>query len=344
MRRVDSAALAKLTPVALNLAPPTPFIDWGDLGDVRFGDPFFDQTVERWAGLKPPPRLTRTELAALAGFADARERDPLGLIFHMSRCGSTLLSRLLGTVPDTLMLSEPQPLNALLAGTSPMANEVLLAQALRCLVRALGQRRFGEKTYLLKLSSWNVRRLRLFQLAFPAAKIVFVQRAPIEVMASMNGDPPGWLQLQNDPAAADMLFGIKPDALAGLDAKTFGAQALAAMLAAACEAAQAGALVVDYSELPSAAWTRVAPFLGMPVAAPDLRRMQDEARYDAKHAGRRIFAGEMPERDLRDAMLHGLAAEVVEPAYRELDRLRHMQLAASAAAPADQRQLAAAGA
>ena len=39
-------------------------IDWGDLRGVRFAEPFFDQTVERWAGRDPAP-LVRTDLEAL---------------------------------------------------------------------------------------------------------------------------------------------------------------------------------------------------------------------------------------------------------------------------------------
>ncbi len=323
---MDSAALARLTPVALNLAAPSPFVDWGDLGAVRCNDPFFQQTVNRWAASEPRPRLLRTDLGALADFERALGHDPDALLFHMSRCGSTLLSRLIATAPDTLTISEPQPVNALLAGAPPAADEILLAKALRCLIRALGCRRFGERFYLVKLSSWNVRRLALFRRAFPAAKIVFVQRAPAAVMASLRADPPGWLQWRSEPAAAQMLFGIAPEALPQLDDDAFAAEALAAMLDAARVAAQDGALVVDYSELPAAAWRRVAPFIGLPLTAPDVTRMRDEARYDAKHAGQRVFTGAAAERGADDAKLRELAMQIVEPVYRELDRQRRMQL------------------
>jgi hypothetical protein len=322
----EFSSYARLTPVALNLAPPIPAIAWGDLGEVRFSDPFFDQTVQRWAAAKPPPSVTRSDLAALAEFEDMPDRDPCGLIFHMARCGSTLLSRLLGTVPETLVISEPQPLNALLMGARPGADEAGLAQILRCLIRALGCRRFGEQSYLLKLSSWNVRCWRLFRRAFPAARMVFVQRAPADVMRSLRADQPGWLQLRQRPALAEMLFGIAATDLARLDADAFGARALAAMLAAAAEAADDGALIVDYAEFPAAIWSRVAPFLALNITAGDVARMQDESRYYAKHAGKRLFAGDPPERRPDDPRLHELAAEFVEPVYQELNRRRQAQL------------------
>ena len=37
-----------------------------------------------------------------------------GLIFHLARCGSTLLARLLAEDPNTLVLNEPDVLNTLL--------------------------------------------------------------------------------------------------------------------------------------------------------------------------------------------------------------------------------------
>jgi hypothetical protein len=323
---VYPTAFARLTPVALNLTSPTPSIDWGDFGTVRFCDPFFNQTVNRWAGGQPPPRVVRTDLGALAQFDGAVGCDPCGLIFHMSRCGSTLLSRLLATMSQTLVMSEPQPLNSLLTGLKATADQTAQAQALRCLIRALGCRRFDENVYLLKLSSWNIRRLHLFRIAFPAAKIVFVQREPATVMASIRADAPSWLQLRRNPEMAESLFNIPADAVAQYDDDEFAAHALAAILDTARNATEQGALIVDYAELASATWTRVAPFLGIDVTAQDMMRMQDEARYYAKDPGKRIFTGDPPERRHLDPRIIDLAARIVEPVYRELDRCRRSQL------------------
>jgi hypothetical protein len=324
----DAAApiYGHLTPLSLNLASAMPFIEWGDLANVRFSDPFFRQTIKRWMAAQPSPPVVRSDLAALAEFDSAPGRDPCGLIFHMSRCGSTLLSRMLGTMPRTLVISEPEPLNAVLAAARAGADEMALAQIVRCLVRALGCRRFGEQRYVLKTSSWNVRRWRLLHRAFPAAKIVFVQRAPAEVMSSLRADPPGWLQLRCNAPLAKTLLDIQVATGAEPDADEFGAHGLAALLAAATEAADQGALIVDYRELPAAGWTRVAPFLGIDATAHDVALMQDESRYYAKDSGRRLFTGDPPERRPSDSRLCRLTAEIVEPAYRELDRRRRLQL------------------
>ena len=281
----STTALAQWTPVALTVGERGATIDWGDLRGTRFAEPFFHQTVERWAGNDPSP-LVRTGFGALRALDGEPSLDPAALIFHVSRCGSTLLSRLLGCIPGVLVISEPAPLNALLLADPGSLDGETEAQALRLLVRALGRRRFGdERHYVLKLSSWNVTRLALFRRAFPEAALVWLTRTPHEVVASVLADPPGWLALRHDPAAARATLGIEDPAP---DAETFAVEALAAMLGAASGIA-GKALFLDYADLPRAVWDRVAPFSGIDIGAADVARMRELARYRAKEAALRPF-------------------------------------------------------
>jgi hypothetical protein len=327
---MDLAELAPLVPVALNLNPPS--IDWGDLGDVRFSEPFFDQTVERWAGGAPPPRLLRTGLDALEALDAAPSLEPTALIFHLSRCGSTLLSRLLATLPETLVIAEPRPLNTLLMSDPAEIGEERLAGLLRSMVRALGRHRLGTaRHYILKLSSWNIARLAVFRRAFPGVPLIWLQRTPVEVMGSVLADPPGWLQLRRAPRQAELLFGLPPAESAALDDAGFCGRALAAMLVNACRADDAGALLVDYRELPEAIWTRIAPALGLTLSADEIARMRDEARFHSKDPRRRPFTGDAPEKRAVSDTVRRVTTELVEPLYAALDRRRRAMLASDAA-------------
>jgi hypothetical protein len=312
--------LAAFTPVALQLSPAVG-LDWGELGAVRFAEPFFDQTVERWAG-GPSPRLVRTGLDALAALEDMASLDPTLLIFHMSRCGSTLVSRLLSLLPDLLVLAEPGPINSLLLALPALSDAWEPAGLLRLLVRALGRPRLGEKRhFVLKLSSWNVLEWPLFRRAFPGVPMIFLQRRPDEVLASIAADPPGWLALRERPPLAARLFGVDASALPRLTATDFAARALAAMLAAATELRDT--LLVDYVELPEAVWSRIIPFAGLSAGEDEIRRLREEARYDAKSNGRRIFS-RAPKRDapLEDALIRRCLAQ----RYGALDARRRQAL------------------
>src|SRR5262252_3155903 len=84
-------------PVGLHWAGARPMVEWRRLEGVRFGDPFFDMTLERAMG--SPFRLL---FPRWTGIETLEERasthpgiPPSGFIFHISRCGSTLISQML---------------------------------------------------------------------------------------------------------------------------------------------------------------------------------------------------------------------------------------------------------
>ncbi|HUH84375.1 MAG TPA: hypothetical protein VLX85_07175 [Stellaceae bacterium] len=313
---MDAAALGSFTPVALNLGPPAPTLDWGDLGTRPFSDPFFDATVERWAA-GPAPRLIRTDLATLAALDSGAARDPDALVFHMSRCGSTLVSRLLATVPEARVIVEPMPLNTLLMAEEAELGGADRVELLRLLLRALGRSPSGPASfYALKASSWNVAWLPLFRRAFPTTPCVFVRRAPAEVIASILADPPAWLALRSEPSRAARLFALAANELTGLDAAAFSARALMAMLQAAASPGE-GMLVVDYRQLPDAVWLRMAPHIGLRLAESDIARMRAEARFSAKASERRLFADDGATKQAAAGSVASLA-QAVEPYYRAL--------------------------
>ncbi len=111
---MDIADLARWTPVRLDFSGPAPAVYWADLSAERFVEPFFDQTVTRWASGPTARPLVRTGLEALVALDGEPSLEPAGIIFHLSRCGSTLVSRLLGTLPGVVVLAEPGPLNSIL--------------------------------------------------------------------------------------------------------------------------------------------------------------------------------------------------------------------------------------
>ena len=90
-----------MTPATISLMADGPVVLWRDLGPFDFDQPFFRQTVEMAQRLSIEPQSPfraqpplRTGLDALSEAATARPGLPLaGLIFHMTHCGSTLISR-----------------------------------------------------------------------------------------------------------------------------------------------------------------------------------------------------------------------------------------------------------
>jgi len=297
---VNDTDLARWTPVRLDFSGPAPAVYWADLSAERFAEPFFEQTVTRWACGPTARPLVRTGLEALADLDREPSLEPAGMIFHLSRCGSTLVSRLLGTLPGVAVLAEPGPLNAVLGLDG--VDEATVTRLARLVIRALGRVRLGdERQLVLKCTSWNVRRRAILSAAFPNTPWVWVQRDPAHVLASLLADPPGWLDPQTEPRAE------------------VAARALGSMLAAARGgdgADAAGRLCVDYDDLPDAVWQRIAPHFGLDIDPAAIARMTDESRFYSKDPTGRPFAGK-PGHPITDEM-RSAAQRFAEPAYRAL--------------------------
>jgi hypothetical protein len=319
---MEVADLARWTPIRFNLAGVSPTVDWADLSAERFVEPFFDQTVARWATGPRAQPLVRTGLDALLALDDEPSVDLTGMVFHMSRCGSTVVSRLLATVPGVVVIAEPSPLNALLGLDPQRVDGATLVQVVRMLVRALGRRRLGNEIRLvLKCTSWNIRRQEILTAAFPDTPWVWVQRDPAQVIASLLATPPGWLGRQAPPPQIARLFGIDPAAVSTMARAEFTARTLGSMLFSAA-AGPGRRVCIDHAELPGAVWEKVAPHFGIEIDDAAIQRMTEQSRIYSKDVDQKQFSDDEAGRRLVTDEMREAARRFAEPGYRQLAAYR----------------------
>jgi hypothetical protein len=289
-----------------------PVVEWCWLDGLGFDEPFFVQTVER-AFRTPFSLLFRRETPIESLEALAAGLEPSGFVFHGSRCGSTLVSQMLASAPQHLVLSEPLPVDQVLRARAAESERV---RWLRAIVAALGRpRRGAQRAYVLKLDAWNACSLGLVRRAFPDVPWLFLFREPVQVLAShfrQRGAHmvPGAL----DPA----LFGIDRDAAARMPPEEYCARVLAAIYRSALEHRDAAALFVDYRDLPAAVFDRVMVAFGLDCGEAELARMRELAGLDAK-TSQLFFSpdGEAKEREASRALCEA-ADRWVRPLYDEL--------------------------
>lgn len=118
-----------------------------------------------------------------------------GLIFHMSRCGSTLLARVAAQDPSVLVLNEPELLNQLLrrGAVSPG----LYRSAVGALIAEVMP---DAERVILKPPSWHNTYAQLVTAAFPNAHRVVLIRDPVQVLRSLCRQPSAWALNQLGPA------------------------------------------------------------------------------------------------------------------------------------------------
>lgn len=289
-------------------------VDWAHFAGRKANRPFFEESL-RDAVPRPFNRMFRYR-TPFAAFLAPVETKPRGLIFHMSRCGSTLVAQMLGAAPGNVVLSEAAPFDQLLQ--FPLQPQ-FRAPALRAMAAALGR---GHADYFLKTDAWHVLKLAEYREAFPGVPWIFLYRDPLEILVSHDRMPGRHVA----PGVVPLLDGIAPDA--------FGMDHAAQVLARIGEAVIAGdiangGLLVHYCELPDALFTRILPHFGIEPSAQDRALMAAASRHDAK-ATDRIFTpdGEEKRRKASDAV-HA-AIRHLAPVYAELEAIRAASLPATA--------------
>ena len=296
---------------------------WSWFGAKRLRDPFFGGSAQR-SLFQPFNRFfpVLTTMADLGPWLESHPGlAPNGFIFHMSRCGSTLVSQMLATPAGNIAISEAAPIDDVLraAQIQPALSEDAQARWLTWMVEALGQPRNGEHNYFIKLDCWHTAWLPLFRRAFPAVPWIFLYRDPVEVLVS-HRIMPGALAVPGIPGQD--LFGLdhlfQPDDLDGH---------IARFLAAVCapvarDHARYGGLLVNYRELPGAMNTRILPHFGIAASTDDQIEMDIAARYDAKMPGSTFAPDEAVKQQAATEAVRTAADRYLGDVYRRLERDR----------------------
>ncbi len=298
------------------------YVHWSYFGDRPLREPFFQGDVQR-ALFQPFNRLFRytTPIAKLGGWLqDHPGLRPDGFIFHMSRCGSTLVSQMLAAPAANIVVSEAEPIDAVVRARQarPGLSEDEHALWLRWMIGALGQPRGGERHYFIKLDCWHTLALPLFRRAFPGVPWVFLYRDPVEVIVSQMTMP----GLQMVPGTLDIgLLGLTPADLVR-SREDYCARVLAAVCEPVLREANDKALLINYSDLPQAAWSAILPHFGIESSESDRAVMQEAAKYDAKMPSFSFTPDGDTKQRTATAAIRVAAGERLGEIYRQLEALR----------------------
>ncbi|WDY55828.1 sulfotransferase family protein [Pseudomonas sp. PSKL.D1] len=297
-------------------------LDWCWFGQQRLTRPFFRDDVDQALRLPFNQAMRReTDLQALFDWhARSPGLAPSALVFHASRCGSTLIAQLLASQAHNIVLSEPPPLDNLLrAPLQDPGAQGWQAEAVRALLSAYGQRRHGEERQLvIKLDAWNVFEAPLLAGLYPQVPRIFLYRDPLEIVVSQLRQAgmqrvPGLL----GASALDTLLAGGQ----GMDTLQYTCRMVGETLKAGLVLCRDhGGIAVNYSELPDALWGRLAPAFGVtPDAVPRLREV---AGFDAKQPSVSFTADSERKRQEAGEALRASVRQWALEAYNGLEIIR----------------------
>jgi hypothetical protein len=314
MQRQASEPLVGWLPYRLELTHGEPTVHWvrcpGPLDDAP---PKFGPTAAALRAAGHEQVATGVEALAQTR-ARAGGLQPNGFLFHIARCGSTLVSNVLSALPDALVIKEAQPIDECLR-TDLSLPHVERARWLVDVVGALGQRFAGdERSYYLKFTSWNVLHHGLIRDCFPDTPSAFLYRDPLETLVSMLRAEPVW--------EFEVVPGLERQ---GRSNAEYYARVIGAFLASGLELAAAGGRLVAYSELGTELLPRVLAAFGVPDSAQVASIIEAQRSVYSKDPRRRF----VPDADEKRREASPEARDAVErwalPAFTELERVRAEQ-------------------
>ncbi|KAF2079180.1 sulfotransferase family protein [Flavobacterium sharifuzzamanii] len=162
------------------------YFEWIYLSDIPFAEPFFDETIAKCRSHSYNSKYFKV-VSTVENLIDwSKELDFVelkGLVFHVSRCGSTMLSQSLATSSENIMVSE-----------APIIDEILRSDffdldtktvLLESVIKLLGQKRFPEqKNLIIKLDAWSIFKASYLRSVFPQIPFALLYRNPGEVLRS----------------------------------------------------------------------------------------------------------------------------------------------------------------
>jgi len=171
------------------------------------------------------------------------------LVFHSSRCGSTLLARLFAAEGSTRVFAEPPVLGRFLWRFAEQLGRGEMQRELAAFVRAFGLAPTpNELGVVIKLPSWALLFLEPLRACFPNTPFAYLLRDPIQVVASIRDYQPIFLGRSNRPRLA-AAFGGDPATASRMDVVEWYAWYIDRNLRLALKHERVFTAVIDHARL-----------------------------------------------------------------------------------------------
>lgn len=311
-------ALSNWIPVKLATENGETVFRWLYTGHRKFAEPFFDETIQRCLPLPQNSKGYKSVSAVgmLPEWADEIDYvTPSAFIFHISRCGSTLLSQALSLDPGTISLSEVALFDSILRlPLGKFANDTVgVRELLTAAVKFYGARRDAESRLFIKTDCWHLMFYKQIRAAYPETPFIIVYRDPAPVLES-----------NRRKKAMQSIPGLLEPALFGFSEKTDGFNhndmmsiVLEKFYNCIIEMATTdnNTFLFNYDEGIPAMMHRIARLTNMDLDADKEKQIIDRTAYNAKFPGRKFVEENTPATSF-------FRLSELKDLYEQIDQLR----------------------
>ena len=316
-----NADLKAWLPVDAVVVDGRPGLLWMEMSGIDVAEPFFLQTVERARRENRAKRFTEFDvLLQLEKQLDSV--PPTGFIFHSSRCGSTLVANACRAVSGSIVLSEANAIDKLIARFITDADnpvkESLYSVFLRGVVHTLAQRRAaGARHLFIKFTCCSFAQLERIRRIWPNVPWLFLYRDPIETIVSNMSDVPPWL-MDNDRRVLASIIGDDSEmSLEELCARTIGS-----LYSTAYKLADANSMLLNYKQLSVPVIANVLNFFKVDLSTEELETIARTSEVYSKQGTRAFVADTDTKQRLASDLVREMSERWASEPYRLLEQKR----------------------
>jgi hypothetical protein len=317
-------------PVDADVVDGRPGLWWMDMSGVSLTEPFFQQTVERAKAENNNRGERFTEFDVLLQLEKVLDSvPPTGFIFHSSRCGSTLVANACRSITDSIVLSEANAIDKLVArfitdAPEGSVKESIYSVLLRGVVHALSQRRTGSEQHLfVKFACCSFAQIERVKRIWPEVPWIFLYRDPVETIVSNVNSVPPWL-VDNDRRVLASITGASASEVAGMGLEELCARTIGSFFSIALRAASDNSIMVNYNELSVSVITSVLRFFKVSPSADELSAIERGSRVYSKEVSstRTFVADSTTKRAIASDLVRESAERWAMKPYRLLEEKR----------------------
>jgi len=271
---------------------------WIYIGNKKFTEPFFNDTISACRNFEEncKPFKVFSDLKIMEQWSeDVGSLTPTAIIFHVSRCGSTLLSQLLCLDKAHIVLSEVPLFDELLrtpykknTTISIDKNYIKAAINLYCM-----QRDEKEKRVFIKTDSWHLHFYKELRNLFPSMPFIFLYRNPGEIILSQQKQR----GMQSVPGLVEPeVFGFSAEQINNVSLDLYMAKVLESYFKKMIEIKKADrrVLLFNYKEGMNNILKKISVYLGLNITVETEKLLYERSRFHAKHP-QQLFEEEQKE-------------------------------------------------
>jgi hypothetical protein len=231
---------------------------------------------------------------------------PAGIIFHVSRCGSTLLTNALRAGGDCTTLSEAPVFTCavqqenfvdLLDSTKSVEDirREILQATVNCYTACYGL------PVVIKAHTTDLLFLSRVRAVWPNVPFIINIRHPIEVIASNLAKPSDWVTTMLTPYGERNPFGFEGPATRDMTLEQYCARGLSSLLEAADAQLDSKCLVIDYAGITPETVSKAAAFFNIPFSGVGQERVLNTFSVYSKDKARKRIHEPDSSRKQQDA-------------------------------------------